>query len=437
MVFLIVLAMALGFWAYRLRKDNIGYRDRFSKVIDIEQAVADLAIERSLIENYISDLKQSYKEKKITFDNLVRNVAIYNEEIELAELGFYKPHYSFDTSSNYKKELEKIRAQQKDMLTKKTAIVCATEWAVHGSKAKGATMANRGIRLSARAFNNECDAAIANTSWNNAARIEQRIIKAFEAINSTNQSLDIKITQEYLNLKLAEFRLAYEYQEKKRQEKEEQAAIRQQMKEDAKLEQEMEAAIKEEGRYEQLLEKAKNEAEKSTGDKLSNLEKQIADLTATLASAHEKAERAKSMAQQTRAGHVYIISNVGAFGDGVFKIGMTRRLEPEDRVRELGDASVPFGFDIHAMIYSEDAPTLENALHKAFESHRINLVNGRKEFFKIAPEYIEKEVLKKFPTANFINSPEAREYKETLAILNKAMTAKTTKAITDEFPNEI
>ncbi|SEH09356.1 Uncharacterised protein [Candidatus Venteria ishoeyi] len=120
------------------------------------------------------------------------------------------------------------------------------------------------------------------------------------------------------------------------------------MREEAKLERELEKTLKEEDKYNKLLEKAKSEAEKAAGSRLEKLNEQIAQLDTELAEAHAKNERAKSMAQQTKLGHVYIISNIGSFGDNVYKIGMTRRLEPLDRVKELGDASVPFIFDVHA-----------------------------------------------------------------------------------------
>ena len=125
------------------------------------------------------------------------------------------------------------------------------------------------------------------------------------------------------------------------------------------------------------------------------------------------------MAQQTKRGHVYVISNIGSFGENVYKIGMTRRLEPEDRVKELGDASVPFSFDIHAMIFSEDAPKLEAALHNQFEQHKVNMVNPRKEFFNVTLDEIKNVVKSNHIDATFIDIPEAEEYRETKAILKK------------------
>jgi len=131
------------------------------------------------------DLRESYKEKRVVFDKLVREAAIYDEEIQLAELGFYKPHFDFDTSEKYKEEISKVKNEQKEMVSSKEAIYCTTEWTVEGSKAKGRTMTNRGIKLTARAFNNECDAAISNTRWNNVDRMVQRLEKAFEAIKNS------------------------------------------------------------------------------------------------------------------------------------------------------------------------------------------------------------------------------------------------------------
>ena len=153
----------------------------------------------------------------------------------------------------FKIEIDSVRNDQRQMIKNKTAIYCPTEWIVEGSKSKGQTMMNRAIRLTARAFNNECDSAISNVRWNNVERIENRIIKAFNAINKLNASNHVTISDQYLNLKIDELRLTYEYHDKKQQEKEEQAEIRRQMREEAKLEKELEAAIKEEEKYQKLL----------------------------------------------------------------------------------------------------------------------------------------------------------------------------------------
>lgn len=411
-----IALLLLVFFLYKNVAKKKFYEKKYSNIIQVDVEVEKSNRKKEKIEQDIEDLRSSYKEKKAIFDRLVKEAAIYDEEIELAELGFYKPHFDFDTSEQHKERIASVKSKQKQMISDKIAIYCTTEWTVEGSKAKGRTMTNRGIRLTARAFNNECDAAVSNVRWNNADRMEKRIEKAFDAINKLNESNAIKIAYEYLELKVEELRLTHEYREKKQQEKEEQAEIRRQMREEAKLEKEMEKALKEEEKYQQLLDKAKADAEKATGTKLNKLQEKIESLNKELVEAHEKSERAKSMAQQTKSGHVYVISNIGSFGEEVYKVGMTRRLEPLDRVKELGDASVPFFFDIHAMIYSEDAPALENAVHKSFDQKRLNLVNNRKEFFNVTLKDIEEEVRKISPDAEFIATAEARQYRESEAI---------------------
>lgn len=382
----------------------------------MDEAVAARQGELGQATDDLASLKLEYHQKRQIFDNLERELAVYNDELQLAEFGYYSPTFNFATSAEYKAKIAAVKELQKLKIKDGSAIYCNTQWEVSGSKAKGRTMVNRAIKLTARAFNNECEAAIASVKWNNVARMEARIERAYNAINKLNASQNILISNDYYSLKIQELFLAYEYADKKQKEKEEQAELKRQMREEAKLEQEAERAFKEEQAYEKMLEKARQQAEKASGSKLDTLNEKIALLQAELAEAHEKSERAKSMAQQTKSGHVYIISNIGSFGEDVYKIGMTRRLEPLDRVKELGDASVPFTFDIHAMVHSENAPALENALHKKFANSRVNLVNYRKEFFNVTLEEIEAEVLKISPDAEFLKTAEARDYHESVSL---------------------
>ena len=265
--------------------------------------------------------------------------------------------------------------------------------------------------------------------------IVERIRKAFDAINKLNKDLTIEIDPKYRDLKIEELRLTHEYRNKRQEEKEEQAEIKRRMREEAKLQQESEKALSEEKEYELLLEKAKKEAAGANAERLETLQATIEKLDRDLREAHEKTERAKSMAEQTKSGHIYIVSNIGSFGENVYKIGMTRRLDPLDRIKELGDASVPFIFDIHAMIYAADAPAVEKALHKNLESKRVNLVNTRKEFFQVMLEDVRREVVKSFPDAEFIETGEAREYRETLALREEL--SKVSAQVTDKYPDGI
>jgi hypothetical protein len=271
-----------------------------------------------------------------------------------------------------------------------------------------------------RAFNGECDAAISKVRWNNISNMEARIEKAFEALNKLGSTNQISITNPYYKLKLEELYLEFEMEEKIHQEKEEQRRIREQMREEEIALREMERVQKEaedeEKRYNKALEKARQEISSATGVKFDELSQKIIELEENLRKAQEEKQRAISRAQLTKSGHVYIISNVGSFGDDVYKIGMTRRLEPMDRVRELGDASVPFEFDVHGIIYSENAPELENILHRKFEPNRVNLVNQRREFFNLKLEDISKILNDLNLTIELTKLAEAREYRESISI---------------------
>jgi hypothetical protein len=220
--------------------------------------------------------------------------------------------------------------------------------------------------------------------------------------------------------------------------------IREQMREEEKGKREYEIAQREaaedERRYQKALLRIKDELQFADKDEVDTLNNQIKQLEEKLKEATEKKERAISMAQLTKVGHIYIISNIGSFGEDIYKIGMTRRLDPNDRVRELGGASVPFQFDVHAIIYSDNAPQMEYELHKHFKDKRINRVNGRKEFFKVSLDEIE-EFVNKDPGASIkiTKSAEAKEYRETIALINSLLAHQEIQEIETEskFPESL
>ncbi|EKO3968804.1 DUF4041 domain-containing protein [Vibrio fluvialis] len=412
------------------------------KLDELESQKEQLIRERTSIEDQIANLRIDYKSKKNTYDALSKQIAIFSEDVELIELGFYEPKFDFDASETFKEEIKKCKERQKALLREHSssgAIYCYRDWTVDGSRTEGKKMTNKGIRLTARAFNNECEAAIANCTWKNVSKMEERIRKAFSAINQLNESNAISITERYLKEKIQELQLTYEYHEKKLREKEEQAEIKAQMREEARIEAEIKKAeaeaIKEERRYQKALDTARQELTVANDETRLVLESQIAKLQASLEEAERKHQRAQSMAEQTKQGHVYIISNIGSFGEDVYKIGMTRRLEPMDRVKELGDASVPFTFDVHAMIHTVDAPTLEKSLHDQFDSRRLNMVNRRKEFFNVSLEEIKHAVQGiTDKTVEFIETAVAQDYYETKA-MKKQMLLKEGKLNEEEIAN--
>jgi hypothetical protein len=421
----------LLFLMFRLRQQLTTFRNEYKDIIDVDAAVAKRNTELADIvqkidkltsdfENQKSRLNQDYINKRAIYDSLIAEISILEESLENISYGLYNPHYNFSTSDEFKQHLERIRERQKQLIKNDTATNCPVKWTVSGSTAEGTKMTRHYTKLMLRAFNGECDAAVAKVSWNNIGNMEARIEKAFEAINKLGATHQIVITKDYYDLKVEELRLEFELEEKLHQEKEEQRKIREQMREEEKAKIEMEKVRKEaeeeEERFQKALEKAKAEVAKSTGKELDTLNEKIRSLEANLQAAHERKERAISQAQLTKSGHIYIISNIGSFGEHVFKIGMTRRLEPIDRVNELGDASVPFDFDVHAMIYSENAPELENTLHKRLDHQRLNLANLRDEFFSSSIDEIEAIVKSLGLDVQITKIAEAREYRTSESI---------------------
>ncbi|WP_300770705.1 DUF4041 domain-containing protein [uncultured Bacteroides sp.] len=271
------------------------------------------------------------------------------------------------------------------------------------------------------AFNGKVDTILSMIKKDNYGTLEQKIKDAYALVNNLGAAFrNARITPLYLDARLDELKWGVVVFELKQKEKEEQRRIKEQIREEEKARREYEKAMKDAAKEEEMIrkamEKAKLAIEKANEEQKAKFEQQLAELQVKLAEAEAKNQRALSMAQQTRSGHVYIISNIGSFGENVFKIGMTRRLEPLDRVKELGDASVPFPFDVHAMIYSEDAPSLETALHRFFVQNQVNKVNPRKEFFRIPLSEIKKEIDNRGLDVKWTISAAALEYKETLAI---------------------
>lgn len=271
------------------------------------------------------------------------------------------------------------------------------------------------------AFNGKVESILNKVKKDNYGILKQKIVDAYQVVNYNGSAFrNAAITKLYLDAKIEELRWAVVTQELKIQEQEEQRRIKEQIREEEKARKEYEKAIKEAQKEEelltQLIEKARKQVENATEEQKQKYEEKLDELQQKLKLAEEKNQRALSMAQQTRSGNVYIISNVGSFGEDVYKIGMTRRLEPMDRVKELGDASVPFEFDVHAMIYSQDAPSLEKNLHKKFLHLQMNKVNPRKEFFKLELSEIIDEVSKMNLEVNWTMVAEAKQYRESMAI---------------------
>lgn len=369
--------------------------------------------------------KLSEKLKKINNDITEKKKELIelDDEILFQSYSLFKPMYDFSSSEVYKLQLDSIREQQKAMIKDKSAVDFFDGWTVNGSKSKGRKMTNDNIKMILRCFNTDCENAIDRVKYNNIDSMRNRIKKSYETLNKLNEVNQISIRPSFLELKMSELQVAVEYALKKQDEKEEQKRIRQELREQAKLQKELEEArkniVKEQQHYSNALTKLNTQLESDLSEEQKNnlLEKKQ-EVEEQLQKLQKSLENVDYRAANQKAGYVYIISNIGAFGENVYKIGMTRRLEPMDRVDELGDASVPFNFDVHAMIFSEDAPKLEAALHKAFEDKKLNMINTRREFFHVTLDEIEQVVKENYDkTVEFVKTPPAEQYRRSKAIL--------------------
>lgn len=362
-----------------------------------EERVQELLQQESNVRAEITAAEQG-------LDRINEELALASDAAFLAEIGYYEPRYDFEDLPSYEAEIRRIREQQKAMLREDgtgnnrsdAAAFITGQLTFNNSAAQGRAGQKKTIKLMLRAFNGESDSFIARVSYRNINAMEKRIRSAFDAINAITQKYDFcELNPRYLELRLQELQLAYEWEEARQREKEmiarQRAEDREQEKARLEAEKAQQQADKEEAKYQELLQKAEQEVQLASEKDKAKLNAKIEELQQRIAEIEEK-KRAISQAMLTKTGHVYIISNVGSFGENVYKIGMTRRLEPMDRVKELGDASVPFPFDVHAMIRTSDAPALENALHKHFDLRRLNLENGRKEFFSVSIDEIRQEL---------------------------------------------
>lgn len=393
------------------------------EITDIQAILKTLKEDRATLEKEVNALQLQGDKIKLEIENL--NAAIserrsliicLDDDILVQEFGLYTPVFPFMNVAEYKERLQSNRTLQKESIKNGTAVTGNTDWAVNGSKSQGNKMVMDMQKLLLRAFNSECDELVNKVKYNNFDAILKRMGSSKDAISKLGSIMGIAISSTYFRLKVEELQLALEYQIKRQEEKEEQKEARARLREASKLQKEIEEqrkkVEKEQTHYQKALidtiEQLKNADESHRDDllsKKSELEKQLNEIEKTIKDIDYREAN-------ERAGYVYVISNIGSFGKDIYKIGMTRRLEPKERVDELGDASVPFNFDIHAMIFSDDAPSLESALHKAFSEKKVNMVNQRREFFNVTLDEIKNVIKQNFDkTVEFYDVPEAEQYR--------------------------
>jgi len=349
-------------------------------------------------------------------------VLVLETTLLLESFALYEPKFKLSASHEYKTRLDSVRERQKAMIRNGEAAIGDTGWAVNGSKAEGRKLVNDMIKLVIRSFNNEADYCVDNVKFDNIGLGEKRIRQTFEACNRLGRVMTVRLVDQYLNLKIEELSLAHEYQVKKQQEKEEAKQLRAELREQQKLDQEIRVArekiAKERKHFVAALRDLRDRLKRSlTKEERESLTVKIAEVEAGKAELDNEEKLIDYREQNAKAGYVYVISNIGAFGEGVYKIGMTRRLDPMERIDELGDASVPFWFDVHAMVFSANAPALEAKLHERFSAGRLNKVNGRKEFFRADIAEIESVIRENYDAViEVAHDAPAEQYRESLRL---------------------
>ena len=270
-------------------------------------------------------------------------------------------------------------------------------------------------RLLMRAYNGECDEIVRKVKYANVQRSLEQVSKVAEAINRNGKTIGLSIPFSYVDLKKKEVQLAFEFAQEKEKAKEALREAREQEREARKLEREIaverKKLEKERKQYLNAYKEISERIKEATEDERAVLEEKAQELKMKLEDVDKAVMDVDYREANQKAGFVYVISNIGSFGENVYKIGMTRRLDPMERVRELGDASVPFNFDVHALIFCDDAPKLEAALHRAFEDRKVNIVNQRREFFRVSLTEIEEVIKRNYDkTVEFTNVPDAEQY---------------------------
>jgi Domain of unknown function (DUF4041)/Meiotically up-regulated gene 113 len=388
-----------------------------------EEAAAEL--ERQAVEAKASleqELDQGRKDRddlQARLHELRKEVVTTEETALLQEAGVYRYHHPLSDSVAYQGALKTLQAEIKAM-TKKDggAVYGNTNWTVNGSLPQGRKMVRDFSKLMLRAYNAEADNLVRSLKPYKLPAASERLNKVVTTIARLGQTMDINISSAYHQLRIRELQLTADYRQKQSEEKEREREEKERLREERAAQKEME---REKARLEKERQHYLNslEALKAKGDA-----EAVSRHEAELETIQRAIEDVDYRAANIRAGYVYVISNIGSFGEGVVKVGLTRRLEPMDRVRELGDASVPFRFDVHAMLFSQDAVGIEASLHDRLADRRLNRINTRREFFRAEPDEVKTHLLDMdADLLSWTEVPEALEYRQSINIASADVPA--------------
>jgi hypothetical protein len=384
--------------------------------LDRERANAAAAVEKETAEataraeNVISDLQLQERDLSEQLGRLRQEVVVTQETSLLQEVGLYEYRHPLTDAVAYQAELKRLQDQIKVMALKDGgAVLAATDWTVNDSRAKGRTMVREYSKLVLRAYNAEADNLVRGLKPYKLSSAIERLSRVAVTISRLGKTMNIRISDSYHGLRVRELELTADYLEKRAEEQERERAERERLKEERRVQQELareRARLEKEHEHytnviKRLIEQGKQDA--------------AAEHAATLAQIDQAIQDVDYRVANIRAGYVYVISNIGAFGERMIKIGLTRRLDPTERVRELGDASVPFRYDTHALFFSDDAVGLEAKMHTRLADRRVNWVNKRREFFYATPDEAKHHLLELAgELLEYTDEAEALEYRQSV-----------------------
>ena len=394
-------------------------RKKYSELV-ISNSKIESVLEKNSVEQLLLKLKfkidaltekiESGRKHISTLENHIQSIT---PQIKMIKGGLYPPIFKYDDSENLKDSIQSVRERQSKLINNDNAVdsMSSLEWL--GDARIGAKILKATRHLVVVAFNTEFDSIRKLMRYSTYDKAQEKLINLSNQLERLGETVYCSISEDYFGLKTEELFLWHQELSKKENIKQER--IRQ--KETIRLQNKQYSFDSEnyddEIEYKQSdLKKAQLLAMQAIGSERHSIESEIQALKNEIAAMEENFSRKLSQAQITRSGYIYVISNIGSFGEGIVKIGMTRRLEPMDRVNELGDASVPFKFDVHARTYVKDAPAIESALHKLFDNKRVNASNPRKEFFRASPEEVKEAMLKLDIDTDWYFDIEAKEYYE-------------------------
>lgn len=395
-----------------------------------------------LKQNEIQELDVQHKAIIISIQELESKLRELETKEYLISIDEYEPKYDFVNSGDYLKRLEEIKLDQKRLRDNNQAFICDGQWSIgegRQGKNKGKKMVNNLLKMIEVAFEQQCEYIIKEARYNNVDRLKQKIEKSFDKINKYVQPINCRVSAGYLKLKLIELDLKCEFKEKEQEDKDRERAIKEQMKQEKKDRLEIETAQQEaeeaEQREKQYLEEIERKRQEKDKENLANLkfielEQEIKDLEKKLAQATIEKEKAIYRSNKLKSGYIYVLSNIGSLEEDMYRIFMTKSSDPDTYIGTMRPY-VPFPFDVHYKIFSTDASGTLQYLHQQLNDKKVNLVNDRREFFKVSFDEIEKVIQKIDRETGTLTIqraervPDAYEYRRTQAAKRRKSSDST------------